>query len=115
MQSHFKFIQDRLLEPWLMEKEVREKGYTQKFGKFNRPSKQQKKSQGFEVVEIQPISREETDLRQQSTTIIVPNTQEVDGNDQSNQEEIIFCFTDRVRIAPDKQTVNNSSKSYKFI
>ena len=43
-------------------------------------------------MEIQPISREETDLRQQSTTIIAPNIQEVEGNDQSNHEEVNFLF-----------------------
>ena len=58
-----------------------------KFGKFNRPSKRQKNKTTFDVVVIEPIRNEETEERRQSQTVIVPDTQEIDGDQQSNGED----------------------------
>ena len=58
-----------------------------KFGKFNRPSKQQKNKTTFDVVVIETIRNEETEERRQSHTVIVPDTQETDGDQQSNGED----------------------------
>ena len=58
-----------------------------KFGKLNRPSKQQKNKTTFDVVLIEPIRNEETEERRQSQTVIVPDTQETDGDQQSNGED----------------------------
>ena len=58
-----------------------------KFGKFNRPSKQQKNKSTFDVAVIEPIRNEKTEERRQSQTVIVPDTQETDGDEQSNGEE----------------------------
>ena len=41
----------------------------------------------FDVVVIEPIRNEETEERRQSQTIIVPDTQETDGEQQSNGED----------------------------
>ena len=57
-----------------------------KFGKFNRPSKQQKNKTTFDVVVIEPIRNEKTEERRQSQTVIVPDTQETDGDQQSDGE-----------------------------
>ena len=87
-----------------------------KFGKLNRPSKQQKNKSTFDVVVIEPIRNEETEERRQSQTVIVPDTQEIDGDQQSMAKtQIIFCSMDRVQHAPIKQTENNSPQSHKFI
>ena len=51
-----------------------------KFGKFNRHSKQDKTT--FYVVETEPIRNEETGKRRQDQTVIIPETQETDGNQQ---------------------------------
>ena len=58
-----------------------------KFGKFNRPSKQQENKTTFDVVVIETIRNEETEERRQSHTVIVPDTQETDGDQQSNGED----------------------------
>ena len=58
-----------------------------KFEKFNRPSEQQKNKTTFDVVVIGPIRNEETEERRQSPTVIVPDTQETDGDQQSNGED----------------------------
>ena len=58
-----------------------------KFGKFNRPSKQQKNKTTFDAVVFEPIRNEETEERRQSQTVIVPDTQEIDGDQQSNGED----------------------------
>ena len=58
-----------------------------KFGKFNRPSKQQKNKTTFDAVVIEPIRNEETEERRQSQTVIVPDTQEIDGDQQSNGKD----------------------------
>ena len=58
-----------------------------KYGKFNRPSKQQKNKTTFDVVLIEPIRNEETEERRQSQTVIVPDTQEIHGDQQSNSED----------------------------
>ena len=62
-----------------------------KFGKFNRPSKQKNKTT-FDVVVIEPIKNEKTEERQQSQTVIIPDTQETDGDQQSNDEDANFWF-----------------------
>ena len=58
-----------------------------KCGKFNRLSKQQKNKTTFDVVVIKPIRNEKTEERRQSQTVIVPDTQETDGDQQSNGED----------------------------
>ena len=58
-----------------------------KFGKFNRPSKQQKNKTTFDVVVIEPIRNEKTEERRQSQTVIVPDTQETNGDQQPNGED----------------------------
>ena len=58
-----------------------------KFGKFNRPSKQQKNKTTFDVVVIKPIRNEKTEEGRQSQTVIVPDTQETDGDQQSNGKD----------------------------
>ena len=62
-----------------------------KFGKFNRLSKQKNKTT-FDVVVIEPIKNEKTEERQQSQTVIIPDTQETDGDQQSNEEDANFWF-----------------------
>ena len=57
-----------------------------KFEKFNRPSKQQK-NKTFDVVVVEPTRNEDTEERRQSQTVIVPDTQETDGDQQSNGED----------------------------
>ena len=59
----------------------------QKFGKFDRPSKQQKNKTTFDVIVIEPIRNENTEKGQQSQTIIVRDTQETDGDQQSNGKD----------------------------
>ena len=51
-----------------------------KFGKFNRTSKKQKNKTTFDAVVIEPIRNEKTEERQQSQTVIVPDTQETEGD-----------------------------------
>ena len=58
-----------------------------KFGKFNRLSKQQRNKTTFDVVVIKPIRNEKTEEGRQSQTVIVPDTQETDGDQQSNGED----------------------------
>ena len=41
----------------------------------------------FDMVVIEPIRNEETEERRQSQTVIVPDTQETDGDQQSNGED----------------------------
>ena len=57
-----------------------------KFEKFNRPSKQQKNKITFDVVEAEPIRNEDTEERRESQTVMVPDTQETDGDQQSTGE-----------------------------
>ena len=58
-----------------------------KFGKFNRPSKQPKNTTTFDMVVIEPIRNEQTEERRQSQTVIVPDTQDTDGDQESNGED----------------------------
>ena len=81
-----------------------------KFGKFNRLSKQERNETTFDVVVIKPIRNEKTEEGRQSQTVIVPDTQETDGDQQSNAED-----ANKVQLAPIKQTDNNSPQSHKFI
>ena len=83
-----------------------------KFGKLNRPSKQQKNKPTFDVVVIEPIRNENTEERQQSQTV---HKRQIEINNQMAKTQIIFCFTDRVQLAPIKQTDYNSPQSHKFI
>ena len=62
------------------------------FGKFNRPSKQQKNKTTFDVVVIEPIKNEKTEERRQSQTVIIPDTQETDGDQQLNDEDANVWF-----------------------
>ena len=65
---------------------------------------------------IEPIRNEKKEERRKSQTVIVPDTQEIMKiNNQMVKTQIIFCFTDRVQLAPIKQTDNNSPQSHKFI
>ena len=57
-----------------------------KFEKFNRPSKQQKNKITFDVVVAEPIRNEDTEERRESQTVMVPDTQETDGDQQSTGE-----------------------------
>ena len=53
-----------------------------KFGKFNRLSKQERNETTFDVVVIKPIRNEKTEEGRQSQIVIVPDTQETDGDQQ---------------------------------
>ena len=44
------------------------------------------------MVVIEPIKNEKTEERQQSQTVIIPDTQETDGDQQSNEEDANFWF-----------------------
>ena len=50
-------------------------------------NKKQKNKKTFDVVVIEPIRNEKTEERRQSQTVIVPDTQETDGDQQSNGED----------------------------
>ena len=50
-------------------------------------NKKQKNKKTFDVVVIEPIRNEKTEERRQSQTVIVPYTQETDGDQQSNGED----------------------------
>ena len=79
-------------------------------------NKKQKNKKTFDVVVIEPIRNEKTEERRQSQTVIVPDTQKTDGDQQSNGEDANnFCFTDRVQLAQIKQTDNNPPQSHIFI
>ena len=57
------------------------------------------------LVAIEPVRNEETE---ESQTVIVPDTQETEIKEINNQmanTQITFCFTDRVQLAPIKQTI----------
>ena len=58
-----------------------------KFGKFNRLSKQERNETTFDVVVIKPIRNEKTEEGRQSQIVIVPDTQETDGDQQWNGED----------------------------
>ena len=65
---------------------------------------------------IEPIRNEKKEERRKSQTVIVPDTQEIMKiNNQMVKTQIIFCFTDRVQLAPIKQGDNNSPQSHRFI
>ena len=79
-------------------------------------NKKQKNKKTFDVVVIEPIRNEKTEERRQSQTVIVPDTQKTDGDQQSNGEDAKnFCFTDRMQLAQIKQTDNNPPQSHIFI
>ena len=44
------------------------------------------------MVVIEPIKNEKTEERQQSQTVIIPDRQETDGDQQSNEEDANFWF-----------------------
>ena len=73
------------LHEWNQEINTRGKKNKHKFGKFNAPSKQQKNF--ADVVVIEPIRNEKTKERRQSQTVIVPDTQEADGDQQLNGKD----------------------------
>ena len=50
-------------------------------------NKKQKNKKTFDVVVIEPIRNEKTEERRQSQTVIVPDTQETDGDQQPNGED----------------------------
>ena len=50
-------------------------------------NKKQKNKKTFDVVVIEPIRNEKTEERRQSQTVIVPDTQETDGDQQSNGKD----------------------------
>ena len=86
-----------------------------RFGKFNRPSKQQKNKTTFDVVVIEPIRIEKTEERRQSQTVIVPDAQETEENQQSNGEDANNFLLHGQGATRTNQTNNNSPQSHKFI
>ena len=74
------------------------------FGKFNRPSKQQKNKTTFDVVVIESIRNEETEERQQCQTVIIPDMQETDGDQQPNGEDANNFLFHRQRAIRTNQT-----------
>ena len=86
-----------------------------RFGKFNCPSKQQKNKTTFDMVVIEPIRIEKTEERRQSQTVIVPDTQETDENQQSNGEDANNFLLHGQGATCTNQTNNNSPRSHKFI
>ena len=50
-------------------------------------NKKQKNKKTFDVVVIEPIRNEKTEERRQSQTVIVPDTQETNGDQQPNGED----------------------------
>ena len=74
-------------ESWESRNQHSNKKNMHKFRKLNCPSKQQKNKTTFDVVVVEPIRNEDTEETWQSQTVIVPDTNEADGDQQSNGED----------------------------